>query len=205
MALAAIVALGLGLRSGSLRQFCSGTLRVVCKPFIWVSLLVLFLGIAIPLTIHARHLRQPRQTLVIKWLDDIETSLSDEIVRELKNGATASAQFDKMAVPDSARALLGDSRIALGNSLRIYIPVTNGGHLFLWANKSFDYCDVRPLKNSQHGTVEMDQDFIDALREHQGTYETGLYSALWSPYLAGRVLKTTSGEVKAICVIKCPD
>jgi len=205
MAAAGIAALGLGLRSGSLARFCCRTLLVIRRPFVWVPLLVLFLAIAIPLTMHARQIRQPRQTLAMKWLNDIEILLSDEIVRDLKICAIDNPPYEKMAIPASARELLNDSRIALGNSLRVYVPLTNGEYLFLWANDHFNYCDVRPLNNSQYGTVEMDQDFIDGLREHEGTFETGLYSVLWSPYLGGRVIKTKSGDIKAICVIKSPD
>jgi hypothetical protein len=101
--------------------------------------------------------------------------------------------------------VMGGARVARGNSLRIYVPVTERDYLFLWSNNSFDYCDVRPLGASDRETVEIDQDFIDALRKHEPTHESGLYSILWSPYLAGRVLRSRAGEVKAICVIKSPD
>ena len=205
IASAAVLALGLSLRSGSVLRFASGMWHLVCKPFIWGSAIVLVLGITIPLTIHARHLRQPRQAIVLKWLDDIESSLSDDIVRELKKSASSRHEYEKMPIPQLVRALLEDSRIRLGNSLRIYVPVDDKDYLFLWANKSFGYCDVRPLNNSPYGTVEIDQGFIDSLRQHQGTYESSLYSIIWSPYLAGRVLKSRSGEVKAICLIKSPD
>jgi hypothetical protein len=203
--LAAVLALFLGVRSGSLRRFGSRTFHLFHKPIVWGSLTLLLVGISIPLTVHARRLRQPRQAVAMKWLDDIESSLSDDIFRALRSSVPSREQYQRMAVPQPARTLMTDSRIGLGNSLRIYVPVTNGEYLFLWANNSFDYCDIRPLKNSPHGTVEIDQGFIDTLRERQGTCQSGLYSALWSPYLAGRVLKTQSGEVKAICVIKCPD
>jgi len=53
-------------------------------------------------------------------------------------------------------------------------------------------------------TVEIDQDFIDALIARGGTHQTRLYSILWSPYMAGRVLKDKAGNVKAICVINAP-
>jgi hypothetical protein len=205
LALAAVVAFGIGLRSGTVLRFCTQAANVVRKPIVWGSSLLLFLGIAIPLTVHARRLHQPRQALAMKWLDDIEASLSDQTVNELKDGAIYWGTFNKMPVPERAHALLGDPRIGPGSSLRIYIPLADGRYLFLWSNSSFDYCDVRPLGNARRETVEMDQNFIDALCEHQGTYGTGAYSGLWGPYLAGRVLKTGSGEVKAICVIKSPD
>src|SRR5690348_10274942 len=135
IALAAILALALGLRSGSFVRVACRTWHLARKPAIWGSLTVLLLGITIPLTIHARHLRQPRQAIAVKWLDDIESSLSDDIVRELKKSASSSREYEKMPIPELVRALLEDSRIRLGNSLRIYVPVNDQDYLFLWANK----------------------------------------------------------------------
>jgi hypothetical protein len=80
--------------------------------------------------------------------------------------------------------------------------VNQDDYIFLWGNDRFEYCDVRRLARGQ--TEQIDQDFIDALIASGGTYQTRLYSVLWSPYMAGRVLKDKAGNVKAVCVINAP-
>jgi hypothetical protein len=57
-------------------------------------------------------------------------------------------------------------------------------------------CIVESLKR-WHG-------FIEALIQSGGDHQTSLYSILWSPYMAGRVIKDKTGAVKAICVINAP-
>jgi hypothetical protein len=192
------------IRTGLLRRTCRSFINVGRKPAVWCTTIIILLAIGIPITLHAKQIRNPRQAMAITWLNELETKLTDAFVEEIKRDHTSNKATTDSAIPISsaAHALLTDERIKRGNSLRIYVPVNETDYIFLWGNDRFQYCDIRRL--AREHTVQMDQEFIDALIASDGTHQTRLYSVLWSPYMAGRVLKDRVGKVKAICVINAP-
>ena len=142
--------------------------------------------------------------MAFAWLDELDAKLTDAFIAEIKRDHTPEKADGNSRIPIStaAHALLADARIKGDNALRIYVPLNQEDHIFLWVNDRFEYCDIRRL--AREHTEQMDQSFIDALIARGGTHQTGLYSILWSPYIAGRVLKDKAGTVKAICVINAP-
>ena len=202
--LAFIWALVEGIRTGALRRFFIQVGRVVSKPIVWASGTAIVLAVGVPVTIHAHLLHGTRERLVIPWLDELETKLSEPFVAEIRREHTSAKPIQNVEtpMPAAAHALFDDPRIKEGNSLRIFIPVSQTDYLFLWGNERFEYCDIRNLPPG--GNEQIDQAFIDALIAHGGTYQTGLYPILWSPHLAGRVIKNAVGRVQAICVIDSP-
>ena len=164
----------------------------------------MILVIGVPITIHAHRLHKAREQPAIQWLDELQAELTDGFVGDLKRDHAQEKADGNGRIPISATAqkLFDDPRIKAGYSLRFFVPVNQPKHLFLWGNDHFDYCDIREL--GREYSYQIDQDFIDDLIASGGTHQTGLYSILWSPYLAGRVIKDTAGQVKAICVINAP-
>ena len=202
--LALIWAFVQGIRTGRLRRFIMRVGGVVRKPIVWGGGTFIVLAVGIPVTIHAHRLHNRREQAVLPWLNELETRLSDAFVADLKRDHVSPkpALHEKIPVSAAAHTLLDDRRIKDGNSLRIYVPVSQTDYVFLWGNDHFEFCDIRELRRG--ATEEIDQGFIDALIAHGGTYQTGLYSILWSPHIAGRVIKDATGAVKAICVINSP-
>jgi hypothetical protein len=157
------------------------------------------------LEFQSRHAQRTRKVTKngLAWLNELETKLTDGF-EDIKRDHRSPLQGSESRIPVSSTAheLLADVRIEGDSALRLYVPVSQQDYIFLWGNSHFEYCDVRRLV-SEHA-VQIDQGFIDALIQHGGTYQTGLFSILWSPYMAGRVLKDKTGAVKAICVINAP-
>ena len=147
---------------------------------------------------------ETHQEVAFTWLDELDAKLSDDFIAEIKrdHATTKADSNSKIPVSAAAHALLADARIKDDNALRIYVPLNQDDYIFLWGNDRFEYCDIRRLVREH--TEEIDQDFIDALIAHGGTYQTRLYAIFWSPYMAGRVMKNKAGAVKAICVINAP-
>jgi hypothetical protein len=192
------------VRTGWLARFLVRAFSIIRRPVVWGSSILVVMAIGIPATLHSQRIRNVRQAIAFPWLDELEVKLTDEFIEEVKRDHTPAKAGSNSKIPVSiaVHALLADARIKGDNALRIYVPVNRQDYIFLWVNDRFEYCDVRQL-TTEH-TVEMDQGFIDDLMEHGGTYQTGPISILWSPYMAGRVLKDKSGVVKAICVINAP-
>jgi hypothetical protein len=188
------------IRSGLFGRACKWFYLVGRKPIVWGSTILVLLAI----TVYAERVRKPHETMAFNWLNELETKLTDAFVEEIKRDHTSNKADEQSRIPISAAAyaLLADGRIKGENALRIYVPLNQNDYIFLWGNERFQYCNIRRLVGE--GTVQMDQGFIDALIESDGTHQTGLYSVLWSPYMAGRVLKDRAGKVKAICVINAP-
>ncbi len=192
------------IQTGRLQRFFAFTGRAIRKPVAWIGVPLVVAAIVVPLTIHASQLRKPHEQAAMKWLDDLETKLTDAFVADLKRDhAPARIEPDsKVPISENAHALLADARIKAGNWLRIYIPLERSEYLFIQANSHFEYGDIRRLRGDH--TEEIDQRFIDTVISRNGTHQTGLYSILWSDYKAGRVLKDKRGDVKAICIINMP-
>lgn len=153
---------------------------------------------------HAHRIQKTHQDMAFAWLDELETKLTDDVIETIRRDHTPARADSDSKIPLSAiaHAILTDPRIKGDNELRIFVPVNQTDYIFLEGNDRFQYCDIRQLVHDH--TEQIDQDFIDALIDHGGTYQTGLLSVLWSPYMAGRVLKDRTGAVKAICVINAP-
>lgn len=177
---------------------------VIRKPIVWKSSLLVFLLISIPITLIARQTRQVHQKAAFAWLDDLEAKLTDEFVEQIRRDhiPTKADNNEKIPVSALAHTVLTDARIKGDKDVRIFVPVNQQDYIFLWGNDRFQYCDIRNLIRGQ--TEQIDQDFIDALIERGGTHQTRLFSILWSPYMAGRVLRDKAGAIKAICVINAP-
>jgi 4-amino-4-deoxy-L-arabinose transferase-like glycosyltransferase len=192
------------IRTGWLGHFCSRLIHTVRRPVVFGSVILILCAVGIPVTLYAKHTRRTHQDMSFAWLDELEAKLTDDFIGRIKRDHTPSTLRDdsKMPVSPAAHALLVDARIKGENELRIYVPVNQDGYIFLWGNDRFQYCDVCSLARGQ--TEQIDQDFIGALIANGGTHQTRLYSVLWSPYMAGRVLKDRAGNVKAICVINAP-
>ncbi|HEX7860894.1 MAG TPA: hypothetical protein VF773_11240 [Verrucomicrobiae bacterium] len=188
------------IRSGLFGRSCAWFLSMGRKPIMWGSTILL----VVVITIYAHQVRKPRERMAKTWLSELETKLTDAFVEEIKRDHKPNKADQQSRIPISraAHALLTDERIKGENALRIYIPLNQDDYLFLWGNDRFQYCDIRRLV-SDH-TEQIDQGFINALLESDGTHQTGLYSALWKPYMAGRVVKDATGRVKAVCVINAP-
>ncbi|MGZ8900930.1 MAG: hypothetical protein ACXW3Z_12615 [Limisphaerales bacterium] len=188
------------IRTGLFVRTCKRFYLVGRKPIVWGSTILILLAV----TVYADRVRKPRQTMVFNWLKELETRLTDAFVEDIKRDHAFSKADKDSRIPISraAHALLSDERIKGDNALRIFVPLTENDYIFLWGNDRFKYCDIRPL--AREHTEQIDQGFIDALIASDGTHQTRLYSALWSPYMAGRVLKDHAGKVKAICVINAP-
>jgi hypothetical protein len=188
------------IRSGLFGRVRRRLLRVGSNPMVWGSTILILLSI----TLYAQRVRTPHETMAVAWLNELENRLTDAFVAEIKRDHTSDKADKQSRIPISAaaQALLNDARIKGDNTLRIYIPLNQNDYLFLSGNTRFLYCDIRRL--AREDTEEIDQDFIDALIASDGTHQTRLYSVLWSPYMAGRVLKDQAGKVKAICVINAP-
>jgi hypothetical protein len=192
------------LRAGEVQRFFARAATTARNPILWASLLALLLAIGVPLTLRAHRVHSAREQFAIRWLDEVEARLSDEVVATLKAHAGEHGErYVKLPIPAAADALLKDPRISAGNSLRIYVPLGSTDYLFLWANDAFSYCDVRPLSTADGQDIDLP--FIDSLLARGGTQQTGFYSVLLSPYIAGRLLKNASGSPKAICVVDTAD
>lgn len=192
------------VRTGLLARFLVRAINIIRRPIVWGSSVLIVMAIGVPATLHAQRIRKAHQEIAFPWLDELEAKLTDEFIDGIKHDhAPAKAGSDsKIPVSTTAHALLADARVKGDNALRIYIPVNQQDYIFLWGNDRFEYCDIRRL--AREHTEQMDQAFIDDLIEHGGTYQTGSISILWSPYMAGRVLKDKTGGTKAICVINAP-
>lgn len=192
------------IRTGLFRRFFVRSFLTVRKPMVWGSTIFILLAIGVPTTFHAQRIRKAHERSAFKWLDELETKLNDSFIEEIKRDHQAEKANSESRIPISAAAhsLLSDARIKGDNAIRIYVPLNNGDYIFLWGNDRFEYCDIR--KMVRKGMEEINQEFIDTLIASGGTHQTGFYSILWSPYMAGRVLKDKVGTVKAICVINAP-
>jgi len=118
-------------------------------------------------------MRKAHQEMAFAWLDDLEAKLTDGFIGEIKRDHTPANADRNSKIPVSAAAhvLLADKGTKGDNGLRIYVPVNQQDYIFLWGNDRFEYCDVRSLARAD--TEEIDQDFIDALIAHGGTYQIG--------------------------------
>jgi hypothetical protein len=190
-----------GLVTGRFQRWFRSASQALRKPYLVLPILVLSMLIIIPVFWRAWSYHQPREELATQWLGELETRLTHAFVAELKRDHDASqqAEHDRIPLSDAARALLDDPRVKDGNQLRIFVPLQDSDFLYIWANDRFDYCDIRRLRRD--GAEQMDQRFIDALLEGDGFHQTGLWSALWSRHLAGRVFKDEHGQMKAFGVI----
>lgn len=193
-----------GLRTGLLQQSVTKFIGVTRRPPVWGSVILLTLMIGIPILLHAQRTQKTHQEMAFAWLDELEAKLTDDFVKEIKRDhSPAKADRDsKIPVSAAMRAVLTDPRIKGDVQLRIYVPVNEREFIFLSGNNRFQYCDIRQMVHEH--VEQIDQGFIDALIAHGGTYQTGLFAILWTPYMAGRVLKDKDGAVKAICVINAP-
>jgi len=193
-----------GFRTGFLKRIVTRTIGTVRRPIVWGSSILIVLVIGIPITLHAQRIRKAHQETAFAWLDELEAKLTDDFIEEIKRDHTPAKADGNSKIPlsSAAHSVLTDPRIKGDNALRIYVPVNQGNYIFLWGNDHFQYCDIRQLVREH--TEEIDKDFIDALIDHGSTHQNGLFSILWSPYMAGRVLKDKTGAVKAICVINEP-
>src|SRR5213082_914172 len=155
-----------GIRTGRLRRFIMRVGGVVRKPIMWGGGTLMILAVGIPVTIHAHHLHSGREQAVLPWLNELEARLSDAFVADLKRDHVSPnpARHEKIPVSASAHTLLDDPRIKDGNSLRIYVLVSQTDYLFFWGNDHFEFCDIRELRRG--ATEEIDQDFIDGLIAH---------------------------------------
>ncbi len=189
-----------GIRTGFLKRTASRTFNIVRRPTVWGGSIAIGLAIGIPLTLHAQRTQRIHQQMAYAWLDDLEAKLTDAFIEEIKRNHIPSKDVrSKIPLSEPAHSLLTDTRIKDANGLRIFVPVSpHGYYLFLWGNGRFQYCDTRQIIN------QIDQHFIDTLIDRGGTHQTGLLSVLWSPYMAGRVIKNQDGTVKAICVLNVP-
>lgn len=192
------------IRTGSLRQACLRLVHTVRRPVVCSSAILILCAVGIPATLFAKHTQKTHQDMAFAWLDELEAKLTEDFVAEIKRDHPPSTPRGDSGIPISgtAKTLLMDTRIKGDNELRIFVPVNQDDYIFLWGNDRFQYCDIRNFGRGQ--TEQIDQDFIDALIANGGTYQTRLYSVLWSPYMAGRVLKDKAGNVRAICVINAP-
>lgn len=188
------------IRNGLFVRTCKRFYRVGRKPILWGSTLLIILVV----TIYADRIRKPRETMAFNWLNELETKLTDAFIEEIKRDHTPNKADHESRIPMSAaaQALFADQRINSENALRIYVPLNHNDYIFLWGNEHFEYCNIRQL--TREHTEQIDQDFIDELIARDGTHQTGLYSVLWSPYVAGRVLKDQTGKIRAVCVINSP-
>lgn len=193
-----------GIHTGFLKRIVTRGIGIIRRPTVWGSSILIGLAIGIPITLHAQRTQRTHQEMAFAWLDDLEAKLTDGFIEEIKRDHTPSKADSNSKIPLStaAHSVLTDARIKGDNELRIYVPVNEQDYIFLWGNDHIQYCDIRQLV--RENTEEMDQGFIDTLIDHGGTYQTGLFSILWSPYMAGRVIKDKDGRVKAICVINAP-
>lgn len=194
--LALVWAIVRGLRSGSLVRFCSRCLHIIRKPLVYGTALLVLITIGVSTILVSRHIRKTQQETVYPLLDKVEAALTDEFIAGLKRDHMISS-LEKISLSPSAQSLF--TGIKDGSSLRIFIPVNDREHLFLYGSDDSQYCDIRSIARGQ--TEQVDQDFIDALISNGGTRQSGLLAVHAPPYIAGRVLKNDAGDVKAICVI----
>lgn len=191
-----------GVRRGSIRRtlitvFDGGRKRVV-----WMPVTCLVLVTFVSVTTHAWRLHAAYSPAALQRLDALEAGLTENVLAGLKQATlTAAAKEGRpLPMPESASALLRDTAVSPTNDVRVYVPLADDQYHFLWVDATGPhYSDVRRMRGDH--TVEIHQAFIDAVMDSGGTHETGLYAMLWSPYLAGRVLKNTNGHVKAICIL----
>jgi hypothetical protein len=204
VACALLWALVQGLRTGLLQQRIVRFIGVIRQPSVWGGVILLTLMIGIPILLEAQRTQKAHQEMAFAWLDELEAKLTDDFVSEIKRDhLPAKADRDsKIPISAAMRAVLTDPRIEGDVELRIYVPLNEREFIFLWGNDRFQYCDIRQMVHD--GVEESDQRFIDALIAHGGTCQTGLFCVLWTPYMAGRVLKDKDGVVKAICVHNAP-
>ncbi len=193
-----------GLRIGLLQQKIVRFIGVIRQPSVWGGVILLTLMIGIPILLEAQRTQKTHQEMAFAWLDELEAKLTDDFVSEIKRDhSPAKADRDsKIPISAAMRAVLTDPRIEGDVELRIYVPLNEREFIFLWGNDRFQYCDIRQMVHD--GVEESDQRFIDALIAHGETYQTGVCAVLWTPYMAGRVLKDRDGVVKAICVLNAP-
>jgi hypothetical protein len=187
------------IRTGSLVRVCSRCLRIMRRPVVYGGMIVVLSVLAGPPALYAWHIRKTKQAIVYPLLDEVEAALTDDFVAGLKRDHTSST-LEKIPLSPSAQRLL--QKIKSGNTLRIFIPVNRHDHLFLMGDHDSQYCNIRRIARGQ--TEQMDQGFLDALMADGGTRQSGLFAMYWSPYIAGRVLKDETGDVKAIYVINGP-
>ena len=95
-----------------------------------------------------------------------------------------------------------DARSAYGGySLRILVPITKSEEfLFLWANESFRYADVRSLKTGPRTTI-IDYHEILGMIDRKGGYSSDFVRFVRGRPMEGRVLLDGNQEVAAISLV----
>jgi hypothetical protein len=199
---ALIWALANGIRRGAIQRFLAPVFHHGARRVVWLPLTGLVLLTILAATTRAWRLREQWSPDAMRRLDAVEAGLTQVVLAELRQTAAQPGNGRQLPIPGSAAELLR-SVVSPTNDVRLYLPLTNGFYLYLWADAAGrDYCDVRRMKDEH--TEQLDQGFIDAVLAAGGTHETWLYGLLWSPYMAGRVIKDTRGEITAIAILGPP-
>src|SRR6185503_5941529 len=114
---AGIWALVRGIRTGWLRAAFSRVGQVLRRPTVSIGTILIVLAIGIPATLKATKLRRERERVVMPWLNQLESHLTDVVVDEIRKSITGRNVGDhsRIPIPPAAHALLDDSRVKDGN------------------------------------------------------------------------------------------
>ncbi len=123
----------------------------------------------------------------------LNTLLSDPTITKrnvefLKSGLLSTPSRSAVEVVLSGRAPTEERRV--------FVPVGNGWYVFIIANASYEYGDVRTLKGV--GSEQIDYEIIDSLLRERESYQGSFWRYLRTTYIAGRAVRDDTKRVTAI-------
>lgn len=182
-------------RSGRARAFAARLMAAARRPLVSGGTGLAVLAVMTPLTLYAQRVRADLRGPAVRWLDGVESELSGEHFQQIKK-VLMERPSGSGNLPPAVGELFRNEENTRGFYQRIFIPIREDAYLFVVPG----YADIRSLRPGL--TEQINQTFIDRLIETGKDGETGLFSALWSPYVAGRAVKNPDGSLKALCVVE---